>query len=55
MKKFLVIKDYCRNFTPYVVRQFDNWEDANTYASLCNKSDQHGLLYYVFEMSDRTE
>lgn len=55
MKRFLVIKDYRNNFTPDVVGQFDNWEDADTFAKLCNKSNQFGLLHWVFEMSERTK
>lgn len=55
MKRFLVIKDYRNNFTPDVVGQFDSWEDADTFAKLCKKSDQNGLLYWVFEMSERTK
>ena len=55
MKRFLVIKDYRNNFTPDVVGRFDSWEDADTFAKLCTKSDQHGLCYGVFEMSERTK
>lgn len=55
MKRFLVIKDYRNSFTPDVVGRFDNWEDADTFAKLCKKNDQHGLLYWVFEMSERTK
>ena len=55
MKRFLVIKDYRNSLTPGIVGLFDRWEDADTFAKLCKKSDQHGLLYWVFEMSERTK
>ena len=55
MKRFLVIKDYRNSFTPDIIGRFDIWEDADTFAKLCKKSDQHGLLYWVFEMSERTK
>ena len=55
MKRFLVIKDYRNNFTPDVVGQFDGWEDADTFDKLSSKSEQHGMLYWVFEMCERTK
>ena len=45
MKRFLVIKDYRNSFNPDIVGRFDSWEDADTFAKLCKKSDQTGLLY----------
>ena len=55
MKRFLVIKDYRNNFNPDIVERFDSWEDAVTFAKLCKKSDLQGLLYWVFEMCERTK
>ena len=55
MKRFLVIKDYRSSFNPDIVGRFDSWEDAVTFAKLCKKSDLQGLLYWVFEMCERTK